>query len=234
MYEIIIGAVHKQNPNVDFRLNHWTLAASKGGMYVEDIIGMLNSIRLMTYHEQNGDPKGLPGKRKWIADTIKLAAGKIPVLAAMGVRDKAYPDLIRQGVGIAVSEGVQGITLGHYDAAAFSILRAIRNGLAEAGVDGIKPAEGIEVEEMSLDGYEPLRWAYETCVKTKGEGAATHNFGLESGQYDFKISYADQEKGNAELRLLVNDGKIDSWKLDKDTECWWFAESRMCRCRRVM
>jgi hypothetical protein len=222
LYKTIVDAVHQQDPKVDFRLNHWTRAAAKGGMYVQDVAPLLDSIRLMSYHEQDGDPKRMPAKRKWIADTVKLAAGKIPVLAALGVRDKAYPELIRQGVRIAVSEGVRGITLGHYDAAAFSILRAVRTGMVEAGVRGVPPVVGLEVQDMKLRGYKPHRWAYETCVKAAGPAAATATgtFALQTGRYDVKVSFADQEKGTAELSLRVAGKTVDSWKLDKDTECW--------------
>jgi len=220
MYRTIIDAVHKHNPKVDFRLNHWTRAAAKGGMYVEDIIPMLDSVRLMSYHEQDGDPSKLPAKRTWVAETVRLAGGRIPVLAAIGVRDRAYPELIRRGVGVAVSEGVRGITLGHYDAAAFSILRAVRTGLVEAGVKGLPPVRGIEAEDMKLEGFQRHRWAYETCVAARGTATATTRFGLESGTYDLKLSYADQEKGAAELSLLIDGKRIDAWRLDKNSGCW--------------
>jgi hypothetical protein len=220
MYRTIIGAVHKHNPKVDFRLNHWTRAAAKGGMYVEDIVPMLNSVRLMSYHEQDGDPAKLAAKRRWVAETVRLAGGRIPVLAAIGVRDRAYPELIRRGVGVAVSEGVQGITLGHYDAAAFSILRAVRTGLVEAGVKGVPPVRGIEAEDMRLEGFQRHRWAYETCVAARGSATATARFALEPGTYDLKLSYAEQEKGAAELALLIDGRKIDAWRLDGNRACW--------------
>ncbi|MHC4176966.1 MAG: glycoside hydrolase family 10 protein [Planctomycetota bacterium] len=220
LYKRVIEAVHKQNPKIDFRLNHWTRGAKRGGLYVEDVVPMLNSIRLMSYHEQEGDPKKLDAKRDWIADTMKLTDGRISVLAAMGVRDKAYPELIHAGVKVAVSERVQGITLGHYDGAAFSILRAIRNGMVEAGVPGIEPIGGSEVEEMTLDGYESEYWAYERCVKTKGTGKASRRLDLASGSYNLRVGYADLKKGDARLTLFIDGRQVDSWVLDKDFECW--------------
>jgi hypothetical protein len=144
----------------------------------------------------------------------------LPMLAAIGVRDKAYPELIRRGVGVAVAGGVQGITLGHYDGAAHSILRAVRNGLVEAGVSGIRPIVGVEVEKMKLRGYQSHFWAYETCVKTRGAASASCRFELKPGRYDLKISFADQEGGNARLALFVNDRQADSWTLNRQTECW--------------
>lgn len=220
LYRRITDAIAEANPKVDFRLNHWTRGAKEGGMYVEDIAPLLGSIRLMSYEEQTGKPEALKAKRSWIVRTRKEVGKDLPVLAALGVRDKAYPELIRQGVGVAVSEKVQGITLGHYDGAAHSILRAVRNGMVEAGVSGIRPIVGVEVEEMKLTGYERHFWAYETCVKTGGAATASHRFDLESGRYDLKISYADQEEGDGRLALFINDKLADSWKLDRQIECW--------------
>jgi hypothetical protein len=220
LYRKITDAVKKANPKVDFRLNHWTRGAKAGGLYIEDVAPLLGSIRLMSYEEQTGKPAELERKRTWIADTRAHVGKDLPMLAALGVRDKAYPELIRQGVGVAVAGGVQGITLGHYDGAAHSILRAVRNGLAEADVSGIRPIVGVEAEKMKLRGYASHFWAYERCVTTGGVASASHRFELESGNYDLKISYADQEGGDARLALFVGGKRLDSWKLDKQTECW--------------
>ena len=47
---------------------------------------------------------------------------------------KATPELVREGVRIAVRAGASGIGLGHYDGATFPLLRAVREGLVETGV----------------------------------------------------------------------------------------------------
>ncbi len=220
LYRKITQAVHEANPKIDFRLNHWTRSAKAGGLYVEDVAPLLGSIRLMSYEEQTGKPEELQRKRTWIARTREQVGNDLPMLAALGVRDKAYPELIRQGVGIAVAGGVQGITLGHYDGAAHSILRAVRDGMVRAGVSGIRPIVGVEAEEMKLRGYTSHYWAYETCVKTEGAASASCRFDLESGNYDLKISFADQEGGRAQLAVFIGQTQVDSWKLDKETECW--------------
>ena len=46
----------------------------------------------------------------------------------------ATPELIRQGVGIAVEAKMNGIMLGFYDGADFPNLRAVREGLVGAGL----------------------------------------------------------------------------------------------------
>ena len=56
-------------------------------------------------------------------------------LSAIGVRPKATPQIIRQGVVVSAQCGVDGITMGHYDGAPFSNLRAIREGMKLADVE---------------------------------------------------------------------------------------------------
>ena len=220
LYRKITNAVGKANPKIDFRLNHWTRSAETGGMYIEDIAPMLGSIRLMSYEEQSGDPTALVRKQKWIDKVRKRVGDNLPVLAAIGVRNKAYPQLIRQGIKVAVDSGVQGITLGHYDGAAHSILRAVRNGLAKAGVPGIQPIKGVEAEHMKSHHYYRNPWVYEMCVNTDSVGTVSHRFTEKDGRYDIKISYADEKGGRGQMTLFVNSRQVDSWRLDQDIDCW--------------
>jgi len=220
LYKKVTDAIRKANPKIEFRLNHWTRNAEAGGMYIEDIAPMLGSIRLMSYEEQNGNPSALEGKRKWIAKVRRRVGNNLPVLAAIGVRNKAYPELIRQGVKVAVDSGVQGITLGHYDGAAFSILRAVRNGLAEANVAGITPIMGVEAEQMTLNNYHRNPWVYEMCINTDDIATASYKFRGSNGRYDIKIGYADEKNGKAELKLFVNGKQVDSWLLNHEIDCW--------------
>jgi len=43
---------------------------------------------------------------------------------------------VKQGVVVAAQCGMDGISLGHYDGAAFDMLKAVREGLRNAGVIG--------------------------------------------------------------------------------------------------
>ena len=56
-------------------------------------------------------------------------------LSAIGVRPRATPEIIRQGVVVSAQCGVDGITMGHYDGAPFSNLRAIKEGMKLADVE---------------------------------------------------------------------------------------------------
>ena len=95
----------------------------------------LDSVRVMEYSEQRGDPAAMDHKRQWITRERQVLGKDFPLLSAIAVRPKATPELIRAGVRIAMECGMDGITLGHYDGAEFPMLRAIGDGLKEAGVE---------------------------------------------------------------------------------------------------
>ena len=103
----------------------------------------LDSLRVMDYTEQEGNPALMSGKRRWLTDTRKELGKDFPILSALGVRLKATPELIREGVKIAVECGMDGVTLGHYDGATFPVLRAVREGLLAAGVSFSSPPGAI-------------------------------------------------------------------------------------------
>jgi hypothetical protein len=59
----------------------------------------------------------------------------MPFLSAIGIRPKATPEIIRQGVVVSAECGVDGLTMGHYDGASFKNLRAIKEGMELADVE---------------------------------------------------------------------------------------------------
>lgn len=84
-----------------------------------------------------------------------------------------------------------------------------------------KFTKSIEAEKMNLDGYE-----FESnnaassggCVSANksGKGTAKVQFIGEGGKYNLKIAYFDENDGNAEFKIYINDTLIDSWTADKD------------------
>ncbi len=232
LYQKISKLIHDENPDIDFRLNNWRRNPEVDGLYLEDVAGSLNSVRIMSYQEQEGDPALLVNKKECISRVIQKTGDRIPVLAAIGVRNRAYPELVKQGIKTSVAAGCEGITLGHYDGAAFSILRAVRNGLSEAGIKGIPPISGIEAEHMTLNNYYPNPWLYERCINTDGLGTAEYIFGETGGDYDIRISYADEKEGNGQISLFLNDVEIDTWQLDQDFDCWKIRQIRNVNIRQ--
>jgi hypothetical protein len=135
-YKTLHAGVHAIKPGVDLRYNaHMTARnALAWGVNLPMMRPHLDSLRMMDYTEQEGDPSLMPGKRKWLAETRQQLGEDFPILSAIGVRLKATPELVQEGIKIALECGMDGITLGHYDAATFPILRAVRAGLNQAGV----------------------------------------------------------------------------------------------------
>lgn len=232
LYRKIAHVIHEENPGIDFRLNNWRRNPEVDGLYLGDIKESLSSVRIMSYQEQEGEPELLAGKADWIKKVIRDTEDQIPVLAAIGVRNRAYPDLVKQGIKVSVESGVEGITLGHYDGAAYSILRAVRNGLSEAGIPGIQPIIGVEAEEMDLDNYFENPWLYERCINTDGVGSASYKFQDEPGYYDIRISYADEKGGCGEMKLYVNSTIVDAWSLDQEFDCWKIRTIREVKLSR--
>jgi hypothetical protein len=133
-YKDIHDRIHAIRPKVDLRLNVFIRHAEVGGMDLRALKPHLDSIRVCDYSEQTGNLAALTGKRQWLHDVREAAGKEMPVLSAVAVRPKATPEIIREGVKVAVECGVNGITLGHYDGAEFPMLRAVREGLALANV----------------------------------------------------------------------------------------------------
>ncbi|MEJ1971864.1 MAG: hypothetical protein WDM96_05050 [Lacunisphaera sp.] len=69
---------------------------------------VIDSMRLSDYAEQNGDPALMPAKRAWVIETRRQLGEDFPMLTAVGVRMKATPELVREGVRMAVEAGVGG------------------------------------------------------------------------------------------------------------------------------
>lgn len=94
----------------------------------------IDSIRVCDYSEQRGEAARMKEKTAWLTEERAAVGKDFPMVSAIAVRPKATPELIREGVKIAVECGMNGITLGHYDGAEFPMLRAIREGMAAAKV----------------------------------------------------------------------------------------------------
>jgi hypothetical protein len=141
LYKDINAAVHQIKPKMDLRFNLYFRNEAAWGLDLKLVRPHLNSLRVMEYTEQKGDPAAMVQKREWLTAVRGNIGTDFPILSAIAVRPKATPELIRQGVQIAVDCGVAGITLGHYDGAEFPMLRAIRDGLGDAKIP-VPPARG--------------------------------------------------------------------------------------------
>lgn len=137
-FTVMHKRAHKARSNVDFRLNAFvTLEQELAGLDLRDLAPSVDSIRSSDYSEQTGDVERLKHKREWLHAVRRAVGDEKYVLSAIGVRPKATPEIIRQGVVVSTACGIDGITIGHYDGASFSNLRAVKEGLlmADARLD---------------------------------------------------------------------------------------------------
>ncbi|MDQ1318112.1 MAG: hypothetical protein QG588_1769 [Candidatus Poribacteria bacterium] len=129
-FKAIHSAIHAIKPDIDLRLNAYISSNQElSGLDLKSLKSCLDSIRSSDYSEQSGNMAQLEFKRRWLLSVRRAIGDEMPFLSAIGVRPKATPEIIRQGVVVSAQCGADGITMGHYDGASFSNLRAIKEGL---------------------------------------------------------------------------------------------------------
>ena len=100
--------------------------------------------------------------------------------------------------------------------------------MIEAGVQGLEPILGKEVEAMELEGYAQFdeELAEEWGIETTGTGSAFHWFNFRSGVYDVRITYFDDPVGQSEVKLVIAGTEKASFKMDEDCDCWRWRRFR--------
>ena len=218
IYKLIIDRMRKEKPGIEFRLNclnNWTT-----GLNLSRLTSHIGSVHMSTHQEQQGNPNTQRVSR--IRSVRHYVGPDIPILASVTTRLLSTPDIIRTMILQSVSSGVQGIGIKHYDGTPFSRLRAVRNGLNEAGVAGFTPILGIEAEsDMVLTGLSRDFFLTENGVKlTQPEGTAWASFKYPTGKYDIAITYTDEKLVKGSLSVLVGGKQVAKWNLTEDVDCW--------------
>ena len=134
-YKLMHDGIHGIRRAADLRFNDCFSNPAEWGLDLSQTRPYLDSVRVCDYTEQRGNPELMKNKREWLSKERQALGRDFPIVSAVAVRPKATPELIREGVRIAVECGMNGITLGHYDGAEFPMLRAVREGLKEARVE---------------------------------------------------------------------------------------------------
>jgi hypothetical protein len=135
-FKDIHDRIHAIKPTIDLRLNAYISSNQElSGLDLRALKPHLDSIRSSDYSEQSGDLNRLEHKRRWLMSVRRAVGEEMHFLSALGVRPKATPEIIRQGVVVSAQCGVDGLTMGHYDGASFSNLRAVKEGMELADVE---------------------------------------------------------------------------------------------------
>jgi hypothetical protein len=217
IYKLVTDRIHHANPKIDFRLNDLNNRSS--GLHLDELKdGNINSVHLSTHTEQNGIQKTDRASR--IATTLYYVGKDVPVVAGVPTRLLTTPEIVKTSVKISVDAGAKGLGVKHYDGSPYSLLRALRNGISEAGVEGFKPVTGMEVENMTLSGFDQDKYLNEASVKTSSKGTAVAPFDNATGVYNVVVSYVDEKQGQGTIALFVGGKQKATWKLNEDVDTW--------------
>lgn len=129
LFRDISEQIKRANPKVEFRYNTYIRYPELGGMNFAAIRDYVDSVRESDYAEQSGDVRRLELKRQKILKIRGAIGHDKPLIAAVGVRKQATEEIIRESLKMLGELGVDGISLGHYDGATFSRLRAVKEGM---------------------------------------------------------------------------------------------------------
>jgi hypothetical protein len=131
----IHAAVKKAKPTIDVRLNHYAAYPELMGLDLKGICQYMDSVRSSDYSEQSGDPKRMEWKRAYLHNVRHAIGIEKYFLSAISPRPKATPELVKQGILVSAQCGADALTIGHYDGSWMNCLRAIKQGLEEAGIE---------------------------------------------------------------------------------------------------
>ena len=145
-YREIYDAVHAVKPGIDVRLNHFAQQPELMGLDLRAVGAIMDSVRSCDYAEHFGDPARMAYKRQFLHNIRRAIGTEKTMLSAISPRPKATPELVKQGILVSAQCGADGLMIGHYDGTWPDCLRAIREGIEEAGItitgrDQVQPNE---------------------------------------------------------------------------------------------
>ncbi len=228
-YRLIAETIEEENPDCHLRFNDvlgWgSREAFDFGMDMKAVAPYLGSLVNQDHQEQRGlENETFEVRKKWLVRNRELIGPDKHYVSGIAARMAASPELIKEGIRVALESpaSINGLVLKHYDGASFSLMRAFKQGMIDAGVEGLIPCLGKEVEEMVLENYSPFEeeLVEEWGVETDGTGSATYVFDEPSDTYDIRITYFDQIDGQAEVKLFIAGEEKAVFKLDEDSDCW--------------
>lgn len=133
-YRKIYTTVHAVKPSIDVRLNHFAHYPELMGLDLRSVGQVMDSVRSSDYAEQSGNPAQMEWKRAFLHSIRRAIGPDKYFLSAISPRPKATPELVKQGILVSAQCGADALTIGHYDGAWSNCLRAIREGIQEAGI----------------------------------------------------------------------------------------------------
>ena len=131
----IYDEVKRANSKVEVRLNSCFELHEFMGLDHRAAAAFVDSVRDSDYTEQKGEVSKLSIKKEILTKTRRGIGFNKPLLAGIGIRPKATPEIIKTSIRMLANLGVDGLSLGHYDGASYELLRAVKEGMKEADMN---------------------------------------------------------------------------------------------------
>jgi hypothetical protein len=131
LFRIVKEAIAASGRSVEFRYNTYMAAPERAGLDFRSAFRHVDSVRESDYSDQLGTLEAIETKRAKLMKVRRSLSEDQKLIAALGVRPNATPEVLRYAVKAAVDSGSDGLSLGHYDGATMERLDAVREGLRE-------------------------------------------------------------------------------------------------------
>ncbi|GAB3601573.1 hypothetical protein [Microbacterium tumbae] len=122
-------AIRSAGTGIEFRYNTYMTVPERAGLDFKTAFAHVDSVRESDYSEQRGVAEGIEVKRAKLMKARRALRDDQRLIAALGVRPRATPELLISAVRAAVESGADGLSLGHYDGATMERLDAVAEGV---------------------------------------------------------------------------------------------------------
>jgi hypothetical protein len=142
LFKDIYARVKEANPKAEFRYNTYLKFPEMAGLSFSAIKDYVDSIRESDYSERLGDLSQLTAKKEKLMKIRRGIGYDKELIAAIDVRPtddgRSNEEVLRTSVNLLSNYGIDGISLGHYDEATFSRLKAVRDGMEDGEIKTLK------------------------------------------------------------------------------------------------
>ncbi len=132
-------AAHAARPGIDVRFNDCWMYPEMLGFDLRGMSPYFDSIRAADYVEETGDPELMVAKRGFYHSIRRAVGLEKHFVTALSQRVRATPALIKETILMSAQCGADGTTIASYDTATPALLRAVREGFEEAGIEVTAP-----------------------------------------------------------------------------------------------
>ena len=139
-WKAIHTAAHAARPGIDVRFNDCWFYPELLGFELRAMSQHFDSIRAADYVEEIGDPELMKVKRGFYHSIRRAVGLEKHFVTALSQRVNATPALIKETILMSAQCGADGTTIASYDTATPTLLRAVREGFEEAGIEVTPPA----------------------------------------------------------------------------------------------